>query len=101
MNECPSFVGAEKLEDLVLQNIVPEGNECRGSCIYDEYALSFAHSLDEHVEFLLVNYAPFKHLQVLSEFSATLRSGSGAGRRTGYFGFLPAGLTLRNSLSHL
>jgi hypothetical protein len=37
----------------------------------------------------------------LGEFSATLRSGSGAGRRTGYFGFLPAGLTLRNSLSHL
>lgn len=35
------------------------------------------------------------------EFSATLRSGGGKWRSWGYFGFLVAGLTLRNSLSHL
>jgi DNA replication protein DnaC len=45
--------------------------------------------------------APQIQAAKIREFSATLRSGSGAGRRTGYFGFLPAGLTLRNSLSHL
>jgi hypothetical protein len=35
------------------------------------------------------------------EFSATLPREVESGRRQGYFGFLPAGLTLRNSLSHL
>ena len=37
----------------------------------------------------------------LCEFSATLRSGGGSCAKPGYFGFLLAGLTLRNSLSHL
>src|SRR5271170_4342789 len=40
-------------------------------------------------------------LGLSSEFSATLRSGGGNWAKPGYFGFLPAGLTLRNSLSHL
>ena len=35
------------------------------------------------------------------EFSATLHSGGGSWAKAGYFGFLLAGLTLRNSLSHL
>ena len=35
------------------------------------------------------------------EFSATLRNGGGNCAKAGYFAFFLAGLTLRNSLSHL
>ena len=45
---------------------------------------------------------PVTAKQVLQcEFPATLRSGGGNWAKAGYFGFLVAGLTLRNSLSHL
>jgi hypothetical protein len=46
-------------------------------------------------------HSPQAKRRVEREFSATLRSGGGRLTKAGYFGFLLAGLTLRNSLSHL